>query len=191
MDQWELERCNLNTGNFFSSLGSLVPTVWLALGSPHLVPKEYTSMRGRCPNFVYLWMTFPSSRKEDFIMITNSLLPWKSNQISLNEGDIVQAPTRRWWVKKNNILFQRTSELLESNLCSWNDWMKNHDYTSFSDTMNLNSWKHLLVTANSKRLLLHRDHFQSDWFYRLVLQPYSLWHTDVVDFICIDNWRPL
>ena len=95
VDQWELERCNLNTGNFFSSLGSLVPTVWLALGSPHLVPKEYTSMRGRCPNFVYLWMTFPSSRKEDFIMITNSLLPWKSNQISLNEGDIVQAPTRR------------------------------------------------------------------------------------------------
>ena len=95
VDQWELERCNLNTGNFFSSLGSLVSTVWLALGSPHLVPKEYTSMRGGCPNCVYLWMIFPSSRKEDFIMITNSLLPWKSNQISLNEGDIVQAPTRR------------------------------------------------------------------------------------------------
>ena len=53
--------------------------------------------------------------------------------------------------------------------------------------MNLNSWKHLLVTAKSKRLLLHRDHFQSDWFYRSVLQPYSIWHTDVVDLICIDN----
>ena len=106
VEQWELEQCNLNTGNFCLSLGSLAPTVWLALGSPHLVPKEYTTMRGGCPNFVYLWMTFPSSRKEDFIMITNSLLPWKSNQISLNEGDIVQAPTRRWWVKKNNISSQ-------------------------------------------------------------------------------------
>ena len=65
--------------------------------------------------------------------------------------------------------------------------MKNHQYASFSDSMNSNSWKHLLVTAKSKRLLLHRDHFQSDWFYRLVLQPYSIWHTDVVDLICIDN----
>ena len=98
VEQWELERYNLNTGNLFSYLGSLVPIVWLALGSPHLVPKEYTMMRGGCPNFVYFWMIYniySSSRKEDFIMITNSLLPWKSNQISLNEGDIVQAPTRR------------------------------------------------------------------------------------------------
>jgi len=80
-----------------------------------------------CPQRIYY-----NERKEDFIMITNSLLPWKSNQISLIEGDIVQAPTR-------------------------------------SDSMNLNSWKHLLVTAKSKRLLLHRDHFQSDWFYRKLL----------------------
>ena len=39
-----------------------------------------------------------------------------------------------------------------------------------SDVMNINSWKHLLTTSRPKRLFIGRDHFQSDWFYRLECQ---------------------
>ena len=34
-------------------------------------------------------------RKDDFIMITNSFLPWRSDHLSLTEGSIVHAPTKR------------------------------------------------------------------------------------------------
>ena len=35
-------------------------------------------------------------RKDDFLMIANDFLPWKSRQLRLTEGDIVHAPTKRW-----------------------------------------------------------------------------------------------
>jgi len=73
-----------------------------------------------------------NERKDDFIMITNSFLPWRSDHLSLTEGSIVHAPTK-------------------------------------SDVMNVNSWKHLLVTSRPKKLFIGRDHFQSEWFYRKLL----------------------
>jgi len=35
-----------------------------------------------------------SERKDDFLMIANDFLPWKSRQLRLTEGDIVHAPTK-------------------------------------------------------------------------------------------------
>ena len=85
-------------------------------------------------------------RKDDFIMITNSFLPWRSDHLSLTEGSIVHAPTKR---------------------CDLFKYSYYKDLTFSSDVMNVNSWKHLLVTPRPKRLFIGRDHFQSEWFYRL------------------------
>ena len=85
-------------------------------------------------------------RKDDFIMITNSFLPWRSDHLSLTEGSIVHAPTKR---------------------CDLFKYSYSKDLTFFNDVMNVNSWKHLLVTSRPKRLFIGRDHFQSEWFYRL------------------------
>ena len=79
-------------------------------------------------------------------MITNSFLPWRSDHLSLTEGSIVHAPTKR---------------------CDPFKYSYSKDFTFFSDVMNVNSWKHLLVTSRPKRLFIGRDHFQSEWFYRL------------------------
>jgi hypothetical protein len=35
-----------------------------------------------------------NERKDDFLMITNAFLPWKSHHLRLAEGDIVHAPTK-------------------------------------------------------------------------------------------------
>jgi len=35
-----------------------------------------------------------NERKDDFLMITNAFLPWKSRHLRLAEGDIVHAPTK-------------------------------------------------------------------------------------------------
>ena len=116
---------------------------WLCMAVP---PRIYYNER---------WVFWPSlitrcnlstRRKDDFIMITNSFLPWRSDHLSLTEGSIVHAPTKR---------------------CDPFKYSYYKDLTFFSDVMNVNWWKHLLVTPRPKRLFIGRDHFQSEWFYRV------------------------
>jgi len=74
---------------------------WLCMAVP---PRIYYSERWT--NFIKLnwtgrYIVF-CSRKDDFLMITNDFLPWKSRQLRVTEGDIVHAPTKSDVLKVNS-----------------------------------------------------------------------------------------